>query len=94
MAKVYRCWQDERDAEMNRETAYTDEDNIVDQIEYRIVAIKRGDCIRGYRVQRGFSGVWTNKGSLQYTIGAAREFKEFLIRRDDESLINTIEVVE
>lgn len=73
--------------------------------EYRIIAMKRGDCITGYRVQYSkYYGMpyleserdiqnWVNKGTVQYTLEAAREYREFL-KRHETKPGNSFDVIE
>ena len=55
---------------------------------WRIVKLKRGDCVIGYKVQKlvpdraGLLPYWVGRGRRQFTQDAARDLREFLIQQD------------
>ena len=56
---------------------------------FRIVEVLKGDCSTGFRVQeekfspRACDRVWRNRGRLCFSLYAAREQRDFLMRQAD-----------
>lgn len=87
-----------------RKLAYPDSSNISPMVavfqesagyseEYRIVAVKKGDCVRGYKIRHDQGTISKYRGAMVYTLESARELREFY-RRTDNTAHTTFEVIE
>lgn len=61
--------------------------------EYHIVAVKKGDCVRGYRIRHDEGNRSRYRGAMVYTLEVARELREFY-RRNDNTAHTSFELVE
>jgi hypothetical protein len=62
--------------------------------KFGIMSIKKGDCLRGYRVVYMRSpGHFTFKGSMQFTLENARRLRQFYIDTHNPA-VTSFEIVE
>ena len=61
---------------------------------WRIVAVKKGDCVRGYRVKHVTYRRQSFRGTMTYSLEAAREMREFLKRQALNTVGTSFEEIE